>query len=194
MLPESDADGPGAAPALRFALQPHPHTPPDAVTRVECSLRLRAPHWLTLRWRIEGAGGLIVPPLAGKGRADGLWQTTCFELFVREENADTYCECNLSPSERWAAYDFSGYRADMADRPMPRDPVCTLRRGQAMAIFDAAIPLPGLPRLPWRFGLSAVIEETGGRKSYWALAHPVGKPDFHDPACFAAILAAPHAP
>jgi hypothetical protein len=24
-----------------------------------------------------------------------------------------------------------------------------------------------------------VIEETSGGKSYWALAHPPGKPDFH---------------
>jgi len=29
--------------------------------------------------------------------------------------------------------------------------------------------------------------------SYWALAHPEGKPDFHDPACFAATLEPPDA-
>jgi hypothetical protein len=33
------------------------------------------------------------------------------------------------------------------------------------------------------------LEEQDGTKSYWALAHPPGdKPDFHDPACFAAHL------
>ena len=38
-------------------------------------------------------------------------------------------------------------------------------------------------------GLSAILEEQDGTKSYWALAHPEGdKPDFHDPACFAAHL------
>ena len=41
--------------------------------------------------------------------------------------------------------------------------------------------------------LAAVIEEEGGVKSYWALAHPAEKPDFHDPACFTATLAAPRA-
>ncbi len=148
-------------------------------------------HWLTLRWRIEGTQGLIVPPLAGRGRADGLWQTTCFELFVRVPGAEGYAEFNLSPSERWAAYDFTAYREGMANRPMPRDPTCTLRRGQDLAIFDAAIPLAGLPPLPWDYSLTAVIEEEGGTKSYWAIAHPPGKPDFHHPACFAATLAAP---
>jgi hypothetical protein len=38
---------------------------------------------------------------------------------------------------------------------------------------------------PWRLGLSAVIEDTSGRMSYWALAHPAGKPDFHHLDCFA---------
>lgn len=39
--------------------------------------------------------------------------------------------------------------------------------------------------------ISAVIEETDGTKSYWALAHPAGKPDFHHPTCFAATLPPP---
>ena len=47
----------------------------------------------------------------------------------------------------------------------------------------------GRCRRPWELGLSAILEEKDGTKSYWALAHPEGdKPDFHDPACFAAHL------
>jgi hypothetical protein len=34
-------------------------------------------------------------------------------------------------------------------------------------------------RRGWRIGLAAVIEGTSGHKSYWALAHPPGKADFH---------------
>jgi hypothetical protein len=37
----------------------------------------------------------------------------------------------------------------------------------------------------WRIGLAAAIEETSGHKSYWALAHPPGKADFHHSDCFA---------
>ena len=36
-----------------------------------------------------------------------------------------------------------------------------------------------LPVGACQLGVSAVIEETNGRKSYWALAHPPGKADFH---------------
>jgi hypothetical protein len=153
-----------------------------------------ADHWLRLRWRIDGAQALIVPPFAGKGRADNLWQTTCFEMFLRPSRGASYCEFNLSPSERWAAYDFTGYRAGMNQRPVEREPQSTMRLGSSFAIFDAAIPLSALPLADCAMNLTAVIEEQGGAKSYWALAHPADKPDFHDPACFTATLAAPRRP
>ncbi|HZF44227.1 MAG TPA: hypothetical protein VEZ48_12550 [Sphingomonadaceae bacterium] len=59
------------------------------------------------------------------------------------------------------------------------------------SIWDIDLDLSDVPRLPLRLALSAVIEESAGRKSYWALAHPPGAPDFHHPACFAAELPAP---
>lgn len=176
-----------------YELVPHPACPPLTVSSVQARILALDAHWLTLRWRVEGAGQLIIPPFAGKGRADGLWQTTCFELFVKPDGGDTYAEFNLSPSQAWAAYDFSGYREGMAERASLHDPVCTPRRGQSVLIFDAAIPATALPPLPWTYGLAAVIEEEVGRKSYWAIAHGADRPDFHSETCFAAHLAAPTA-
>lgn len=177
-----------------YELACHAAHPALAVSAVSARIIALDPNWLVLRWRVEGASRVVLPPFAGKGRVDGLWQTTCFELFVKGEGTAGYAEFNLSPSQRWAAYDFSGYREGMAPRPCPRDPVCTPRRGQSVLIFDAAIPAAALPPLPWRFGLSAVIEEEGGRKSYWAITHPPDRPDFHHETCFAGVLAAPLAP
>ncbi len=179
---------------LHFTLLPHPDTPPLAVTRIEAIVLGIDANWLKLRWIIAGGSSVIVPPLAGRGRADGLWQATCFELFVRMTGKGAYCEFNLSPSERWAAYDFADYRDGMVERPMPRDPGCVWRGSQGTRMFDANLPFVGLPSLPAAIALSAVIEETDGTKSYWALAHPPGKPDFHHPTCFAATLPAPQRP
>lgn len=181
-----------------LTLKPHPDHPSIGVSAVEAAVIGLTDHWLRVRWRVEGAAHVLVPPFAGKGRTDGLWRETCFELFLRQPGDAAYVELNFSPSERWAAYDFAGYRAGMADRPMLRDPDGTIRIGRNMLIFDVSVPLGGLPPLPWQFGISAVIEEQGedgqGVTSFWALAHPAGKADFHDPACLVANLAAPQRP
>ena len=173
-----------------YPLAAHPDHPPASVTQVEARIIARDDNWLRVRWRIEGSQRLVVPPFAGKGRADELWQTTCFELFLKPADGSAYVEINLSPSERWNAYDFVAYRWDMEERPFPREPECTMRLGSSFAIFDVAIPGAGLPDAECAMGLAAVIEEQGGVKSYWALAHPDAKPDFHAPACFAATLPA----
>lgn len=174
-----------------YPLVSHSNHPPLEVTSIEARIIGRDTNWLRVRWRIEGSKQLIVPAFAGKGRADNLWQTTCFELFLKPGDGPAYLELNLSPSDRWNAYDFEAYRWGAAERPFPHEPECALRVGSSFAIFDAAIPAAGLPGVDCTLGLSAVIEEHGGVKSYWALAHPDAKPDFHAPACFAATLAAP---
>ena len=121
-------------------------------------------------------------------RADELWRNTCFEAFVRTSPGAGYYELNFAPSTQWAAYRFSGYRSGMrvaTEISAPRietqsSPECYMLRA-----FLALDRLPGLPPdAGWRLGLSAVIEETSGRKSYWALMHPAGKPDFHDADSF----------
>ncbi len=146
--------------------------------------------WVRVRWRIDGPQKLVIPDFAGRGRADNLWQTTCFEMFVMPRDGTRgYSEFNLSPSERWAAYDFTDYRKGMTERVFSREPECVMRTGQSMAIFDASLPRDQMPEPPVSIGLSAVIEEEGGVKSYWAMSHHKEKPDFHDPACFGAGLA-----
>ncbi|WP_188821042.1 DOMON-like domain-containing protein [Novosphingobium indicum] len=171
----------------------HPAHPPSAVRSIEARLVSFDASWLRVRWKIMGCGKLVVPAFAGKGRADELWKTTCFELFLQAPNDAGYIEINLSPSERWNVYDFSGRREGMIERPMPREPDCTIRLGTDMAIFDAAIPATGLPPAPLKAGFTAVIEEQGGVKSYWAVMHNADAPDFHDPACFLEEVAAPSA-
>jgi len=172
----------------------HPAHPPLSVRSIEARIIGFDATWLRARWKILGAGQLVVPSFAGKGRADDLWHTTCFELFLKRGEGPDYTELNLSPSERWNVYDFTGRREGRTERPMPREPDCALRLGTDMAIFDAAIPAAGLPAAPWECGFTAVIEEAGGHKSYWSLAHTGDAPDFHDPACFVEKVAAPSAP
>jgi hypothetical protein len=54
------------------------------------------------------------------------------------------------------------------------------------AIVDAAAVAGFLGPPPWVVGLSAVVEEQDGRRSYFALAHAGERPDFHARAAWTA--------
>jgi hypothetical protein len=95
-------------------------------------------------------------------------------------------ELNFSPSSEWAAYRFTGYRDGMVpahDLAAPRIDVSA--DGQALEL-QVLVDLPADAVGP--LALSAVIEETGGPLSYWALGHGPGKPDFHHWRSFAVEL------
>ncbi|MDX2210374.1 MAG: DOMON-like domain-containing protein [Sphingopyxis sp.] len=137
---------------------------------------------------------LELPGPANSDRAENLWKTTCFELFARLPDEAGYVEFNFSPSSEWAAYVFAGYRDLLDDAAMAGSPTIFLDAGEEWLKVEVSLLLPE----PWAtapldISLSAVIEETDGTKSYWALRHPPGKPDFHHPDCFALRLPAPDA-
>ena len=167
----------------------HPDTPcaADIVISVDAVRNQRGS--LYLRFIIDGEmDKIVMPPRRGLGRTDGLWQTTCWEAFLKPDGGSDYLEFNLSPSTAWASYRFDDYRTGMRDV----DVVPNFDRvgGIFQALFDFS-DQPDLYDSDWQVGLSVVIEETDGTKSYWALRHPPGKPDFHHPDCFALTLGAP---
>lgn len=137
----------------------------------------------------------MLPDQAEPGRAEGLWKATCFEIFLQPSDGTRYVELNLSPSFQWAAYEFDDYRSGMRNLALAFDPEITISAGDS-AFFDLDsdfdVSVVGTGDI--RMGLSAVIEEIDGTKSYWALAHAPGPPDFHNPACFAATLPPPASP
>ena len=138
---------------------------------------------------------LRMPPVAESSRSDGLWQHTCLEAFVRVAAARTYLEFNFAPSTAWAAYRFDDYRAGMSVAASVPAPSIDVRSTETTFEMRATLAFDHASGLsldaPWSIGLSAVIEENSGRKSYWALAHPPGEPDFHHADCFAFALPAP---
>jgi len=177
------------APMLH-ALKLHAASVCESVTSVEAFVTRQAAR-LCVRYVVHGAiADLRIPDPASGGRADELWQHTCCEAFICEEDG-AYYEFNWSPTTQWAAYRFAGYRAGMVNAEVGA-PVITQSRAAGHFELQATIdcePL-ALAGLRWRVGGTAVIEEMNGRKSYWALAHPAAQPDFHHPDGFIVELEA----
>jgi hypothetical protein len=173
---------------LHQALRLHPDSHCAAATRIEADVARPHPGSLILSYVVSGRiSDLRLPPVVATARADELWRHTCFEAFVRPSTGSAYYEFNFSPSTQWAAYQFGSYRSGTR---VATEIVATrieVRSTAGSYTLQASLELDGLSR-PWRVGLSAVLEETNGRKSYWALAHPPGKADFHHADCFALEL------
>jgi hypothetical protein len=174
----------------------HSATPSALVESIEVTIARTDGERLWLRYYVEiPLDSLVLPHETEPARTDGLWKTTCFEVFIRRPQDKTYIEFNASPSNQWAAYHFDDYRAGMAELPIKTAPEIGCDASESHFALEVTYDLPPeWAGQPLEFGLSAVIEETDGTKSYWALGHPPGSPDFHHGDCFAHKLAAPDHP
>lgn len=137
-------------------------------------------------FRLDGrVPDIVTPAPAVPERMDNLWKTTCFEIFWQPLGDTYYREFNLSPSGRWAAYDFDGFREGMRDAPVDLiDIACSYDESGLVLKVRIAAELP----VPAQVALNAIVEHRDGGLQFWALAFPPGKPEFHSEACRQAII------
>lgn len=181
--------------AMRQALKLHPDSVCLAMTHVAVDVVRPRAGSLVLYYFVTGKiSDLRIPPVIPGGHADELWRHTCFEAFIRGSQDEGYYEFNFAPSTQWGAYRFSSYRSGMRVATEISAPRIEVQSEDGLYTLQASLDLDRASSLRrdavWRLGLSAVLEETSGRKSYWALAHPPGKPDFHHSVCFAHEISA----
>lgn len=170
----------------------HPDTRSTAVRSIEARISRSQDGILAVSYVVSGDLDRVrVPPPRAPRIADRLWQHTCCEIFI-SKNPPAYHEFNFSPSGEWASYAFERYREGASLMSDLLDPRVTVRRTTETLELDALIDLARLSPVHSQgqlgLALSAVIEDDEGGLSYWALAHPRGKPDFHHPDAFALEL------
>ena len=178
---------------MRLDLVPHPSTPTSAPpfkvwATVELSASFALMATANIWFAVEApVSRFVMPDAEEPKRADGLWKTTCCEAFLRETGTKAYREWNFAPSGRWAVYDFQTYREGMSKPDVEAPPYVRVEDNLTWWTLGATSAVEsGKSR---EMNLTTVLEEQDGAKSYWALAHPAEKPDFHAPDCFIGKLA-----
>jgi hypothetical protein len=166
----------------------HPDFSTDAITGIDVTVDYRSTGKFVMTYHVSGGVDQLALPEPGRpARADNLWEKTCFEAFIGVQGDPGYLELNFSPSKQWAVYAFENYREGMSDAELlvpPRIETSTVNGDFALV---ATLDLSGLPEMNagrLEMALTAVILEKNGRKSFWALSHPSGNPDFHNRDCF----------
>jgi len=176
-----------------LALVPHPDHDPGPVRGVQATVT-RTSDALGLTYALEGdLGAIRVPAPVAPSIVHGLWEHTCFELFFAVDGHPGYHELNFAPSGAWAAFGFRGYRDGVPLTDAALAPhIAARREGDTRLVLDARVPLvalaPASAGARLRLALTAIVEDARGRRSYWALRHPPGRPDFHHHDGFALVL------
>ncbi len=149
---------------------------------------------LSLSYRLNGPiHCLRIPAPLPPEFVDGLWEHTCFEVFVAVAGKTAYREFNFAPSGEWASYAFREYREREEFNLTDVAPHISVHyfddRLELDAVLAPALLTSTAPDEVLQLGLSAVIETADGNRSYWALAHPAAQPDFHNRATMHLTLA-----
>jgi hypothetical protein len=168
----------------------HPDCPPgppgglpDQIEQIEADI-VATPDGCCATFLAYGdIGRIVVPERVRSERANDLWRTTCFEIFWQPEGGTYYREFNLSPSTRWACYDFDDVRQGFRDAPAIVTVHCERSATRLMVKADIQSDLP----CPARVALTAIIDpgvDAGnGQNRFYALAFPEGAPEFHSAIC-----------
>ena len=167
----------------RGTLVSHPTSSDCGIHSIRAAAVRRA-STLSLHYEVVGdVSRLALPSSREARRADGLWEHTCFEAFISDD--DAYYEFNFSPSGEWAFYRFERYRALRTSPAFDAPKIGVDLADDRLDLYtEFSFDVLAFGKAPHRLGLSTVIEEEGGDISYWALAHRDGPPDFHHASCF----------
>lgn len=152
----------------------------------------RAGQVLKLVYKIVDVKNLLNLPTSFIGdektisRIDGLWNDTCFEMFLRPSGKKCYYEFNFSLKPAWNEYFFESYRKP---QPPQQSHDISLKQihwnGQ-----NLEIELSGLnPDEKFEISFTAVLKEKLGAIHYMALKHAGSEPDFHHVDSFVALSA-----
>jgi hypothetical protein len=160
---------------------------------------LRSKKQIHLHFAVKGpVSKLLIPKKGAKGeRKSGLWEHSCFELFLAPSFERAYWEWNFSPSGDWCVLAFNDYRkrqdGEIRSSGIIQQEIAVKDDFLAMALriepdFSPELLFALANARPLNAGLCVVLEHSDESKSYWSLAHLGTRPDFHIRESFTQII------
>ena len=155
------------------------------------NLTLRSRAWVelgVLKFAFELEGDLeqiLIPSPKGlPARVIGLWESTCFEVFIKNSKNEEYFEFNCSSASNWNIFYFKKPKAGLKEfLEISNLASCSVQNGKSLTV-SFWIDTQKFPQGFWHegsmnLGLTSVLESKTGGLSYWAIEHLDQKPNFH---------------
>ena len=165
-----------------FPLQPFPPGGPRLDYEITGALARRGPR-LAIRYALRGRlAELAIPaPAVAPARRHGLWEGTCFELFLAVKDAPGYWEFNLSPAGHWNVYRFSDYRQGMEEEMAFTSLPFRVQSGWDSLLLVLELGMDSIlsSNQALEVAIAVVTQRRNGEVIYWALTYAGPQPDFH---------------
>ncbi|OUR97188.1 hypothetical protein A9Q84_12745 [Halobacteriovorax marinus] len=125
-------------------------------------------------------------------RVIGLWESSCFECFILNNETLSYYEFNYSPEGHWNCFYFPKPKAPLKQSPNFEEATCVINLTDQTFSLKTTIDLYNFLPGFWKkeamsFGLTSVIE-CDEKLSYWAISHIDEKPNFHNFESFERVV------
>jgi hypothetical protein len=150
-----------------------------------CNLRINplpqsiSPSPRAERSGVEGSPTKYLKTVRMREKKESLWNSTCFELFLKSKHSTRYVEWNFAPSGDWWFMDFSDYRERLGKVSLIPHSI----EWTQSSVLECQVSLPLHLRAPLEIGVSCIVE-SHSQKTHWALTHLREKPDFHNSESF----------
>lgn len=156
---------------------------PDISIEAEINLNQES---VFLSFRIQKGMELIDLgiPTPNRSRLIKLWEKTCFELFIKNQN-DNYIEFNFSPNFEWNSFYFNKKGDALKQWEPMKIPATEILLSHDHFFLFVNIKKEYFPKEFFdtknelTAGITSVIKDKSGSLSYWALSHNDIRPNFH---------------
>ena len=127
---------------------------------------------------------LLAPKAQISRRVIGLWESTCFELFILNNQTLSYYEFNFSSEGHWNSFYFPKKKSPLKQADSFQDIKIDVNLTIDIFRIKATLDLYSFMPNFWKeesmsFGLTTILESEGNL-SYWALSHQDDEPNFHN--------------
>jgi hypothetical protein len=155
-----------------------PFHDPNSKVSLSAELTIRDSENLDVIFEWQDEQKIIIFSDAPKdGRFSGLWQQTCFEMFIQPVGQTSYYEINLTAQKAWNVFKFDDYRTPQPPPELPGAEMLNFKLDGHR--LEAQFHLSGANLSRVKCSYCAVVVLDGIGVTYWSTKHADSKPNFH---------------